>query len=369
MSIEYNPLDSWCLLHLEDSPLDHALVMRSLRKSGRHFSIARVETLHDFEQAITGAHFDAIVADYRLSGFTALDAWMLIQRKQIRVPFILLSGAIGESAAVAAIKTGISDYLPKDDISKLHHVIERAIELHHIRLAKEASDLELARSEQRMASFAEHLQSTIEQERAAISREIHDDIGGALAAIRFDLFWLKRHNAELDAQEHVQAATDMLQQAIEASQRIMMNLRPAILDQGLAAAIQWLTNNFSKRTGIVTVIALTHELGQLSKTVQLVAYRTAQEALTNISKHANCTQVRIDMSDAEDVLTLEINDNGQGMTAQDMEKQKSFGLRGMKERAKAVGGWLDISSQLGQGTSITLSIPLQQDLNMDGTET
>ncbi len=368
MSIEHDPLNSWCLLHLEDSPLDHALVTRALHRAGRHFTIERVETLHDFEQSITNTHFDAILADYRLSGFTALDAWMLIQSKQVRVPFILLSGAIGEAAAVSAIKTGISDYLPKDDISKLHHVIERAIEWHHVRLDKEAADLELARSEQRLASFSEHLQSTIEQERAAISREIHDDIGGALAAIRFDLFWLKRHTPAPDAQEHIETATVMLQQAVDASQRIMMNLRPAILDQGLEAAIQWLITHFSKRTGITTNIALPHALGQLPKPVQLVAYRTAQEALTNISKHANCTQVRIDMSDTENVLTLEINDNGQGMTAQDMEKQKSFGLRGMKERAKTVNGWVDISSRVGRGTSITLSVPLEQALNKDHSE-
>jgi signal transduction histidine kinase len=276
----------------------------------------------------------------------------------LRLPFILLSGAIGEPAAVAAIKVGISDYLPKDDLSKLHHVIERALEMHNVRQAKEAADLELALSEKRLASFADHLQTTIEQERAAIAREIHDDIGGALAAIRFDLFWIGKHASDQPTLSHVSAATDMLQLAIEASQRIMMNLRPAILDQGLSAAIHWLASGFTKRTGIELIARLSQKLKPLPKSVQLVAYRTAQEALTNIGKYAHCTKVKIELSDDNDVLTLEINDNGQGISQQDLSKPASFGIRGLKERAKTVDGWVDVSSQPGNGTSIILTIPL-----------
>jgi signal transduction histidine kinase len=347
-----------CVLHLEDSPLDHALVCRELKKFDTTIMIERVESLADFSAALQQSRFHVVLADYRLAGFTALDAWAVMQIERCKLPFILLSGAIGEAAAVAAIKLGISDYLPKDELPKLPHTILRAIEMQAMRLAKEDADLELAKSEKRLASFAEHLQSAIEQERAAISREIHDDIGGALAAIRFDLFWLKRHNAQDDAGKHIESATDMLQQAIEASQRIMMNLRPAILDQGLSAAVHWLSSGFSKRNNVPVRVDLAGDLSQLSKSIQLVAYRTVQEALTNISKHARCSRVTIDISDAEGVLTVEVSDNGQGITAQEQEKPKSFGLRGLQERAKTVGGWVDISAQAGAGTSIILSIPL-----------
>ena len=193
--------------------------------------------------------FDVILADYRLPGFTALDAWHILQQQTRQPPFVLLSGAIGEPAAVAAIKMGISDYLAKDDLGRLAQVIRRALEVHDIRRAKELADSELARSEKRLADFAEHLQMTIEQERAAIAREIHDDIGGALAAVRFDLAWIGRHTADPVTQQHITAATEMLQHAIGASQRIMMNLRPAILDQGLVAAVQWLAGRFRKAHG------------------------------------------------------------------------------------------------------------------------
>ncbi len=346
------------ILHLEDSTLDHELVKRELHRAGNAVEIERVDTLEDFAVALERDAFSVVLADYRLPGFTALDAWEVMQKKELTTPFVLLSGAIGESAAVAAIKVGISDYLPKEDIGKLGRVLERAIEMHRIRLEKEAADAELAQSEKRLASFAEHLQTTIEQERAAIAREIHDDIGGSLAAVRFDLSWISRRTSDPAMLSHLGAASDMLTHALDASQRIMMNLRPAVLDQGLVAAVHWLATSFSKRTGLPATVRSPQKIEGLSKPVQLAAYRTTQEALTNIGKYAQCTQVKIELSDAEGVLTLEVSDDGIGITGQDRDKTSSFGIRGLQERARTVGGWLDVSSQPGHGTAIILSIPL-----------
>ncbi|MCW2312769.1 hybrid sensor histidine kinase/response regulator [Rhodoferax antarcticus] len=357
------------VLHLEDSPQDHLLVKREFQKSGEPLEILCVENLPAFEQALTATRFDVVLADYRLPGFTALDAWQVMQRLSIRLPFVLLSGAIGETAAVQAIQAGMSDYLPKEDLAKLRHVTQRAIETHRIVLAREHADAELLQSQRQLASFAEQLQLTIEQERAAIAREIHDDIGGSLAAIRFDLAWISRHTLDTTMLTHVDAATEMLQHAVQASQRIMMSLRPAILDQGLAAAMQWLGDSFSRRTGIATQIKAQLQTEQLPKAIQLAAYRTAQEALTNASKHAQCTQVKIDLVGDEHFLTLEIADNGQGMTETTAPQGSGFGLNGLKERAKTVGGWLDVSSHKGKGTSITLSIPLNGQVSQPPDDT
>jgi signal transduction histidine kinase len=356
------------ILHLEDSAIDHGLVLRALRQAGLAAQMLRVDSLPAFERAIQTAEFELVLADYRLPGFTAIDAWNLLALRPNRPPFVLLSGAIGEAAAVEAIKLGMSDYLLKDNLGKLGHVVTRAIELAQIRLAKEAADAELAASERRLADFAEHLQSTIELERAAIAREIHDDIGGSLAAIKFDLAWIGRHSADQPTLAHVSTANDMLQHAIGASQRIMMNLRPAILDQGLGAALDWLCTGFEKRTTIKTSLRTTLHQADLPKDVQLTAYRTAQEALTNISKYAQCNQVRIELSDAEAVLTLEITDNGCGISADALAKPKSYGLRGLRERAKTVGGWLDVSTGADCGTSIILSIPLTGDVQAEPDE-
>ncbi len=358
------------ILHLEDSAVDHELVIRALHRAGLDFTIQRVETLDEFDAMVRNNGFDAIVADYRLRGFTAIDAWDLLKQHPHCPPFILLSGAIGESAAVAAIKLGMSDYLQKDDVAKLAHTVRRAIVMQETRLAKDRADAELAISERRLAEFAEHLQATIEQERASIAREIHDDIGGALAAVKLDLAWIGRHLSDPKTLSHVNAATEMLQHALGASQRIMMNLRPAILDQGLVAAVDWLATGFERRTGIKTTLSTRHTGRELSKAVQLTAYRTAQEALTNISKHARCSHVQLDLTDSGNVLTLEISDNGQGISESEMEKRKTYGLKGLHERAKSVGGWLDVSTREGQGTSIILSVPLQDGtaLAQPGTE-
>ncbi|WP_395669250.1 ATP-binding protein [Rhodoferax sp.] len=349
------------ILHLEDSEVDHQLVVRALQKDPRPFSIMRVDALEDFQEQTRTRKFHVIVADYRLPGFTALDAWHALQDMEHCPPFILLSGAIGESAAVAAIQLGISDYLPKDDVRNLRRVIDRAIAVVEAKAAQARAALELAQSEQRLAQFAQHLQNAIENERAAIAREIHDDIGGSLAAVKLDLSWVARQPLTEPVQSHLASAGDMLQHAIGASQRIMMNLRPAILDQGLVPAIEWLAQGFQRRTGVRTSFSTNHDRLQASKAVELTAYRTAQEALTNISKYAECSAVRIELSDAEGVLTLEVSDNGRGIDNDALQKSSAYGIRGLKERAKVVGGWMDIISGTGQGTTVILSIPLASD--------
>jgi signal transduction histidine kinase len=262
---------------------------------------------------------------------------------------------------VAAIQLGISDYLPKDDVRNLRRVIDRAIAVVEAKAAQARAALELAQSEQRLAQFAQHLQNAIENERAAIAREIHDDIGGSLAAVKLDLSWVARQPLTEPVQSHLASAGDMLQHAIGASQRIMMNLRPAILDQGLVPAIEWLAQGFQRRTGVRTSFSTNHDRLQASKAVELTAYRTAQEALTNISKYAECSAVRIELSDAEGVLTLEVSDNGRGIDNDALQKSSAYGIRGLKERAKVVGGWMDIISGTGQGTTVILSIPLASD--------
>ena len=346
------------ILHLEDSPTDHDLTARTLRRSGLGCHLLRVDSLAEFHKATDQEAFDIILADYRLPGFTALDAWAHVAQKPQHPPFVLLSGAIGEAAAVDAMRLGIADYLLKDDLQRLPHVIARALEVHEARRAREQAVADLAASERRLADLTEHLQLSIEQERASIAREIHDDIGGALTAVRFDVAWIGRHSTDAAMQEHAASAADMLQHAIGASQRIMMNLRPPILEQGLVAAVQWLAAGFERRTGVPARVVSSSDTVHAAADVQLVAYRTAQEALTNISKHAQPTRVDIDLSDREGVLTLEVTDDGRGIDPRMLDKPKAFGLKGLHERARTVGGWLDISSRPGHGTSVILSIPL-----------
>ena len=345
------------ILHLEDSEDDHALVVLQLRRAGLVADLHRVDTLAAFEAAL-GGHWDAIVSDYNLPGFTGLDALACLRLSGRVLPFILVSGQIGEDMAVEAMRSGASDYLLKHNLTRLVPALERAIDANESRRARIAADRELALSRQRLSELAQHLQTSIEQERAAISREIHDDVGGSLTAVKFDLAWIERRSNDPQVRERVRSALDTVIHAIEASQRIMHNLRPAILEQGLVAALQWMTAGFERRTGIVTVFRTSHDaLPGLPSGVALVAYRTAQEALTNVHKHARAERASVDLSLAHDVLSLEVADDGCGIGQGALAKPRSFGLRGLHERAGTVGGWVDVSSS-PKGTSLILSVPL-----------
>ncbi len=355
------------ILHLEDSLADHELVIHILERSGANFKFFHVDTLADFEQVLMSDKVDVVLADYHLAGFSGLDGWTWLQEQGRDVPFILVSGAIGEDVVADAMVRGISDYVDKNRLNRLPMVLQRAVEHAEVRRERAAATRALDESRQRLAQLTEHLQASIERERADIAREIHDDIGGSLAAVRLDLAWLDRHTSDAEARSHIAAAQGMVDHALGASQRIMRHLRPAILDQGLVPAIEWLVRAFTDRTGVPVTARLGDQRQALSAEIELVAYRCAQEALTNIAKHANASAVRLELSDLEGVLTLEVADDGRGATPEQIARLNAFGLIGLRERARNVGGWLDVVSQ-GQGLSLILSVPLNGAATQEGDE-
>jgi signal transduction histidine kinase len=344
------------LLHLEDSDLDHVLLLAHLHRGGLRVQAKRIDSEAEFLAQIQ-KDWDAIVSDYNLPGFGGLLALDLLKASRRDIPFVIVSGEIGEDIAVEAMRNGASDYVRKGNLARLVPALLNAIEASVTRREKERSEAELTVSKQRLSELAQHLQSSIEQERAAIAREIHDDVGGSLTALKFDLAWITRHPESDEVPARASAALEQVSHAIEAAQRIMHNLRPAILEQGLVAALQWIAARFEKRTGITCTLRTPERIAPLPSGVGLVAYRTAQEALTNITKHAQATQVGIDLSLAGKVISLEVSDNGRGFLQSDLAKAQSFGIRGLQERARTVGGWVDLSSS-PSGTTLILSIPL-----------
>jgi len=334
-------------------------MLAQLQRGGLQVECQRLDSREAFAQALDQP-WDAIISDFNLPGFSGLVVLEMLKASGRLIPFILVSGEIGEDTAVEAMRNGASDYLLKNNLARLAPALVHAIEAAEAQRARKRADEELVRSKQRLHELAGHLQTSVERERAAIAREIHDDVGGSLTALKFDLAWIARH-AESDAiLQRANSALETVTSAIEASQRVMHNLRPAILEQGLVAAVQWMAGRFDRRTGISTVFTTSHEQVQLPPGVPLVAYRMAQEALTNISKHAEATRVDIELSVAGGVLTVEVKDNGRGIAPGDLAKARSFGIRGLHERAATVGGWVDLSSTPA-GTSLILSVPLTPD--------
>ena len=352
------------LLHLEDCEPDHALAMAQLLRAGLRPRARRVETRAEFQAALDEP-WDLVLSDYHLPGFTGLDALQMLRAHAgpggLHPPFILVSGQIGEDTAVEAMRHGAADYLLKNNLARLAPAVEHAIDAARMQRARRAADRELEASRRRLSELAQHLQTSVEAERQAIAREIHDDVGGSLTALKFELDWIRRHAGSPEVPQRALAALETVSNAIEASQRIMQNLRPAILEQGLVAALQWMTSRFEKRTGIDCEFRASAELMaaplQLPPGVPLAAYRTAQEALTNVSKHSRATRVAVDISLTGGVLSLEVSDNGRGLGPEDLAKARSFGIRGLHERASTVGGWVDLSSG-PSGTTLILSVPL-----------
>lgn len=319
--------------------------------------VTEVDSLASFGTAADG-DFDVYLSDYAVAGGTGVDAWNLLDHGESQLPFVILSPEeMGEAESIDVMRSGVSECVFKEDLHRLGYVLQKLLDLWEARQAKMHADAALVVSRNQLLRLTQQLHARIDEERTAVSREIHDDIGGALAAVKFDLAWMARRTTDADIKDRAQQATATLQQALEASQRIMLNLRPAILDEGLVPALQWLVNSFQKRTGAEVVFRCEKDKLELSHDIQTVAFSVVREGLTNVVKHAQATRVLVDVSDQEGILTVEVTDNGCGFIPKALEKKSSFGILGLRERAQSVGGWLDVSASNG-GVSVTLTVPL-----------
>ena len=228
----------------------------------------------------------------------------------------------------------------------------------------------LKESHERLKEVSSHIMAAREHERIRIAREIHDDLGGNLTAIKIDLDWLGRNigngsgsisadNGALLAK--IRTVSQMVDRTMDSIKRISRDLRPGIMDFGVAAAIEWEAGEFSKRLGIPCEVAGTQQDIELEQDMAISVFRIFQEALTNIAKHGRASHVwvRLDVGSLEGQLQLEVRDNGCGITPADTSKLNSFGIRGMIERAGLLDGKLTVSGMPGRGTSVHLSIPLR----------
>jgi PAS domain S-box-containing protein len=228
---------------------------------------------------------------------------------------------------------------------------------------RKKSEKELKNSREQLRYLASYLQTMREKERTDIAREIHDELGQSLTALKFDLMNLTR---DIDRFEGVERSairdkmhliSGFIDELSEKVHKIAMELRPGILDHlGLSSAIEWQLNDFQKRTGIsgeYTPAVKTAVNGEIATAV----FRILQESLTNVIRHANATRVEVRLNEEAGHLILEIEDNGEGFSENNLHDEHSLGLLGMKERAYSFGGTLDITSTIGSGTKVVVSVP------------
>ena len=346
------------LLVVEDSELDFELLVRALRRQGFEPDAVRVEEADGLHAALQSSTWDAVISDHHLPRFSSSDALRIVRSSGLDLPFIIVSGTIGEETAVAAMQAGADDYLIKGRLARLGPALRNAMSAAGARRERGAAQRAHAESERRLRALTDHLQQAVEDERASIAREVHDDVGGMLTALRFDLAWIERHGEEA-VRARARQGLDTLNQAVMAVQRVMRNLRPPALDAGIVAALEFLVSQVARRTGVDVTFTTNRDRIEVSEQVAITVYRVAQESLTNVAKHAKASQARVDLVVQQDTLSLEVTDDGIGIRAADIDKPGSFGLRGLVERARQVHGWLDVAVGEARG-AVILTIPLTE---------
>lgn len=218
---------------------------------------------------------------------------------------------------------------------------------------------EISASRQRLREFAARGEAVREEEKKHIAREVHDELGQIMTALRMDLALLGMQTAMPPAfLEKVSSMKDLVDRAIQGVRNVAGNLRPAALDMGLAAAIEWLCSEFTRHAGIPCGFHAGQDSVDLDELRAVLVFRIVQESLTNITRYAQASRVDISMARRGRALWLEVRDNGKGFDMAQVAQRKSYGLMGMRERAIALDGRIEIISVPGQGTLIEVTVPL-----------
>ncbi len=229
---------------------------------------------------------------------------------------------------------------------------------------RKKAEEELKISREQLRYLSAYLQSAIEDERMHIARDIHDELGQLLTALKMDLFWLnnkmQKNRNKKSLLSKIKSMSELIDTAVKTVQKKSAELRPGMLDDlGLPAAIEWQAHEFCERTGIKCYMNLDFsEDIELDQDISIAIYRIFQEALTNVFRHANATTIEISLYKKTENIILEVKDNGKGITKEQITNARSYGLTGIRERAHLLGGKVKIVGIPGKGTTLKVSIPL-----------
>jgi signal transduction histidine kinase len=212
-----------------------------------------------------------------------------------------------------------------------------------------------------LSALSNHLQQLTEKEKASLARELHDELGGVLSAVKMDVTWLQRRAASSDPEIQARWTRlfQMLDEGVDVKRRIVENLRPSLLDNmGLLPAVHWITQETCRHAGLHYAERYPEEPLQLTDEAAIMVFRLVQESLTNIVKHARANAVRVELAIAESHLALIIEDDGVGIDARRLDAIGSHGLATMRHRVRSFGGSLQIDAPAAGGTRLRALLPL-----------
>lgn len=268
--------------------------------------------------------------------------------------FLRLEGTVLGSEAGSRCQIALIDIAKRkrveNQLRQLTEELERRVE---------ARTLDLRSAQDQLRALASRLHDLQEEERAQLARELHDEFGAALTALKVELHWIMERLPQKSPalRQKARAMSELIDSTVNSVRRTATMLRPRLLDDfGLVAAIEWQIGEFERRTGIHCMTTLPENLN-LDHHRSTVFFRILQESLTNVVRHAKATNVAVRLWDEGGQVSLEIKDNGTGINPEVNSFKESLGLIGMRERAYAFGGDVRITGGSGQGTTVTARIP------------
>jgi len=222
-----------------------------------------------------------------------------------------------------------------------------------------------------LTELARHLQHVQEEERARLSRGLHDELGGVLLAARMDVTWMQRHAAgdNPDVKTRLERLKQVLDQGIDLKRRVVEELRPTLLDtMGLLAALRWQSEETCRRAELRCTERFPDEEPPFNRAGAIALFRVVQEALANIAKHARASEVEIALELTDRDVVVTVRDNGVGAASADLTRPRSHGIAGLRHRIQVLGGRLDISSAPNRGTTIRVEVPLANVIRTVGAD-
>lgn len=362
------------ILLVDDEPSNLKLLERVLQ-SGGNYGLAATTDAHKVCELFQQHRFDLIVLDLNmpyLDGFQIMSRLRALAVESLP-PILVVTAQHDQACRVRALQEGAADYITKpfhfDELlarvrnlvkSRLYQtrmdVLNRALEAG----VREYTE-ELFRSRQMIRELGAHREMIREEERARIAREIHDEFGQYLTALRMDTAMLNiRYGAgNPELQQHLSGMKKTIDTTIGVVRNLAAALRPGALDMGLVSAAEWLLSGFEERTGTLFHLHAPREELGLDNERATAAFRILQEALTNITRYAQAGEVEVTIELADRALVMQVKDDGVGFDPAEVRCRKTFGLLGIRERALMFGGESRIDSRPGAGTILRVRIPLK----------
>jgi two-component system, NarL family, sensor histidine kinase UhpB len=341
------------ILMLEDVPEEAEVLERELRKAGLTFNARRVQTRADFAAALEEFAPDLILADAKLPAFDGRSALQMVRDGRTRIPVIMVTGALGDEAAVEYLLAGASDYVLKDRPARLGPAVVRALQDEEDRRGREAAENERKRLERALREAAA-------EERGRLAKELHDGLGQELTgfALLADGLAKQIERSGSPVPTELERLASMARRAITTCRDIARGLSPLSgARSGLTEALRDLTDRANGPPGPrVSLCVELHDPLTTSREVSEHLYRIAQEGLTNAMKHARAETVEVRLDVDAHTVRMRVLDDGVG-PPDPAVSSSGLGLKTMRDRAAAIGGRLSVVARHERGTAVICEAP------------